>query len=1162
MGDFEISLYKMDGQDPPMCQQGTTRLVKLPHSPSYYNGCGEAQTRSKPAATSCDSQQVKESSPTAGRRTPSASGNGAERGSPRLFFSTAFIDDSSDDGASEWEGGAPDRAGRGDDACGHPRGPLRRLQVTYDSTIEQRQVNLESPRKRLRCRQPAVFLQGSSSSSNDEDVGIVSHRPGSVADGKALDLQTTLKEQRIATATAAAHKENMESTACCSMRPATLDPFLISCSSNDYIKARKHCQEDPMGGVEQQLPPSAIERGYSKVSRGSQRAQSQRPQGPVVGLLGDSKSQDLKFPAAFPAVFLGTPRGVSAPTPRDTTTGQFCRVPSVAASVSSTSAVAERCHRTISSFFLPPWFQAQQHQQQHPTIPLGPPFPCMGPQGFMWAPAFPLGQPYWVANPWFQQRQGSFSMGGPLTHSFGTASTLPQQRVHRQPSGAAFANLSGGPSMGRRRSSTSCTDQVYVGLHGWGGPGGLVPEEPQQQVGMEQVTQQQPKYSVPRQLGGTQRVKGEEGSMPIICSGPRLEGRLRSNSCSRAIRYNSIFAYWRPPGPPACSANGCSSACCQDPPSPRRKGPPSTSHPGSCGPFPLEGKAPDSHQGGGPLAVYGSTGPISEPLRAPSKGEVEGTNKPVSSGAAAAGVRPAAAAAPVDGDNGRISEDLLSLRIRDGGPLAESPGAIGRRILRRLQTLKGILSDQATAEGPPHKEAPAKAAQISCGAPPVPYNFHRRRHSHGNISEPSNAATATQQSEAAAHQGVQGPPTGGPSDGSTPEGPANPAGDALPSAAAVPLGGTLGPNEGGLSLIAAGVPRLTLATLNCAGGPGGGPLSSSLLPRRAPPSVFHAPKWPASPEPCRPLAERPLRGRDRDRKGAAKEEEETLTDAGRIVSRKKSYCHSSAQTTTQSPDTAQAPDAEGTVPQVAAVADASDGCPSSIINDAHSEGCEAIGTETHPAVNPQGGDNESFPSQSTSRASETLNPEKAASREGPFRCPSKHPSEGPSPLPPPPVGPAEGRSGTSMATSAEGGDEVRDVNVRQAGSVPTSLCTPRNLQRLRVQWALWSAVPQCLRGASEQGRVQTHGRIKSQIAGPIPVRGTTEEEGTTQQATLVEAPAEGIEQEGLLGFPSVGAGLRGCKSCSIEFYLSPSKQKEGEALRVGETHQQGLAICK
>lgn len=1056
---------------------------------------------------------------------PKAPGTLTWRASPRCFFSTALIEDSADEGSAELDSAESLRK-----ATEPYRPPLGRLQVAYDADKGQRHVKVDSSKNtstQEEQQQQQRKTPSLESLRSYEELLRLSEAPPS---NRQVITPHIGSFDRQHNPEVPAGKKDAEAIPGYSVRH--LAGIAPCCPPGPGQEASLKELPHKPSGVEGHLPPEASQRPSNLCCTGfsyagderSARGASDSVAGAPQHLMSSTESHSCKMSLEkYWEAFRGprTPAEAAKLYPQRTVsasaTSQLYRT-------ASASARAAPCPQNytmeLSLGLCPPYYP----QQQHVGLPLTPLYRKMTPR--LHAPGYPLAKPYWVPNPWMPQHQGyppGFYMAGPSFSPMGPPAPVPPQSVHGQLRSVSLTSTRGYSLVGAARSTRSSPEQSK-GSQNMGCPGIQCPQTTEQQPVQHSLEQQQKQQQHPKALehsvvgGRVEPAHSPLGNFQHFDKSTNVSvfrESLCSSSCSRASQGSK--ASLKPQAPPACSTEGHK----------EDRGDPCQRPPVAIPQDPLDFVG--SQEQREPEASSYQDGTFSAHTPSISCNSDTQAFEFVAAEAeeSAAPAQYCIASAPVSTTESSKSttETHSFLRSTNRRPLQEPPAAIGSRILRHLQTLKGILRDQASFEETPV----AQEDRSSPEAPSLPSSIPQKTCANGSLSEPGGASTGAPRMtdrEAPPQKKSFESRTGSSSEGSVPEEPSCPTGDVVPTSAAVPLGGALSSHERGHSLVAAGVPRLTLAVLNGgAGGPGGNG-SSGPPPRRAPSSVFQAPMRPPSPEPCQPLAERPHRGPPR-RGSPDRCRDKVEGEAPRKV-------ESSSSQTTGSEDAAVSKDG----PKKVSVSHAYD----ADFEPMEAQKCKPNTSLTLSSNRARAAMHEHRDSVHSQSASAAFESQDALPSEG-IHLPSVTSKESnqltqtPPPQHNPPQGSAQGTVEESFvrnpAPAADDGGTRTHKGGRKDARAPTFLCTPHNLQRLHVRWALWS-LPSS------------------------PGNGLAEGVGVLQEGSPPASPRADTEQNNVVVYPSVDDGLRGCRACKIDFFIARSPPQ----VKATEDPSRGLAVCK
>ncbi|KAL8443290.1 hypothetical protein Emag_005964 [Eimeria magna] len=1058
------------------------------------------------------------------------SSSGAEEASPRCFFSTAFIEDTEDEEEipSELQG-APFTPSKQRATAEQRGGGGRVLRVAFDPDSQRREVILlRGSKKSERLREAAASLASPKKYSIPAGASPSTDRAATALSDAHVrqQQQQQLVLQKGASVQVEAGTRDLDSGSSASLRAAAGSCLVPLSQKRQQLQgtSARHPAESLLGqamnqapaacGLEEQQPPMGVQ------------------EGPTVGEGGPT----------------GRPHCLSAgPSPAQQ---MHAATPELSAARAAAPASSE-CNGLTPVTAFSGWAQGQQqqhmqqqhmqqqHMQQHHMqqqhmqgvagAPAGRFYPPVG-QPLWGAPAFSFGQPYWVGCPWVPQRQGpsppSVWYSGPRPSCLPLGAglgALSQQVLQRSTSAASSGALRRFSVEGSRRSSTTTSEQLSQGgLQGGGPPRGPPSHEPHELLlsqHLQPMRQQQQKgfsqNGVYGQLGElTIHPEASQKPRHPALSATLPTGGQRSSSCSRLTnRSNCLPPQWGPQGPPGfqpewgpSDQGHAGGGCYWGPPNP------STETQGGAAPRDREASQASQTQEGAPPSHLAADVVCQEIQNE--------TTDAATLAAAAAGGCPAdvamescfSAAAAAAG---------ASTETSDRGPLRESPAAIGGRILRRLQTLKDLLEGHDTRKGLAERGAPPTQAPVGpCGAPLELRDACRSRqsnavHARALEEEPRSDSETCIYPKGALDEGPPAEPLRGKI--LVEEGPPSCVEqDPVSAAAAEKPESSPGSREGGLSLIAAGVPRLTLAMLNSAGGPGGagggGGPSLGLNPRRGlPPSVFQAPRRPASPE---PLGERPGRGPlrrqreegDSNGSSAAIDREATQQGEGRTAQKLNQYSQGHPHATYGDP----LKDPYLCVPD-----DPLERIPRGILGPPSCRGAppaddEAAGERGCPIRFDAAGAGDRI--QETQRA----------------------PSPGPV------------VSFSQTAEEAPGSSEVVGMQQETESwqkppvSSPAAVSVSRILQQQSVKWALWT-------GAGISGLGDFEEVVLS-----------------AEEASGVHTPGHPKPQHGSVSaYPSLPVAVGGCRSSRLDFFMPiyTAEETRGPGFEPHH-HETGLAVCE
>ncbi|KAL8275458.1 hypothetical protein Esti_000670 [Eimeria stiedai] len=1043
--------------------------------------------------------------------------SGAEEASPRCFFSRAFIEDTEDEEGipSERQGASstPSKQQATAEKTGE-RGCV--LRVAFDADSQRREVTLiRGSKKSDRLREVAASL-----ASPKQEATLPGAPPSAASSAggagtapstaRVRQQQQQLQLQKDALVQVEAGTGDLESVSCFSLRAAAGSCLLSPSRQSEQLQAA------PLQHAANSLPGRTMsQRSAACLPEGPQQPPTDIQEGSMVG--GGPREPHCFLAGPNPTQQMHAAASELSPARAAAPASNGCNGLGSLTPFSAWAQVQQQ--QQMQRQQLQQHMQQQQMQQQHMQggagVPAGLFYPAVW-QPLWVPPALSFGQQYWVGCPWVPQRQGPHPPS--LCHARPSPSCLPQsagsgalsqQVLQRSTSAASSGALRRYSVGGPRRSSIASSEQPsQKGLHEGGPFRGPPSHEPQQLLLSQHLQhmrqQQQKRFSQPEDLLPIHSKPNQQPRRSAL-SATLPTGCQRSSSCSRLTnRSNCLPPQWEPQWLPELQAEwglpDASGSCCWRPPNP------SAETDGRGASLAREASLGSQTQEGAPLPHF-----TAEALCKTFQSE------------ATAGVTAAAAAA--EGCSAAAAMGhccsaaaAAAAQASNRGPLRESPAAIGGRILRRLQTLKDLLEGHDTRGGPLAEVGgpPTEAPEGLHGAPLDPCSCHEPNAMHGGLqAERPAAGSDTCVCTKGALNG--GPPAEPLQDRiALEQGPPSCIeGEPASAASAEKPGSSLGSREGGLSLIAAGVPRLTLAMLNGSGGPGGagggGGPSRSLPPRKGPPSsVFQAPRRPASPE---PLGERPGRGPLR------REREEGDSRGSSAAS-----CHEASQQ-----------GEEGTARQMMQ----------------HFQG--------HPHAI-QGAPLNDFylclPDDSTEHAAEGL-----LGRPFSMRAPWAG-------------GEAAGGRGDIMTLDAAGeGDGIQEVQgdpslrvnaflseaaeapesseaaglqretdswQEQALSSPPGVSVSRSLQQQRVKWALWT-------GAGLSG-----------------VGGSGEKVLSAEEASGVPTPAHPKPLHGSVSaYPSLPVALGGCRSSRLDFYLPVYTAEEtGDCRFEPPHHETGLAVCE
>ncbi|KAL8436771.1 hypothetical protein ACSSS7_001473 [Eimeria intestinalis] len=1056
--------------------------------------------------------------------------SGAEEASPRCFFSTAFIEDTEDEEAipSELQA-APSSISSRQRPPGEKRGGGGSvLRVAYDADSHRREVTLIRGSKDYERLGEAG---GSLASPTQHASPQGALPPVTPADAKHLTTpssaharqqQQQLLLQKDALVQAEARMGDVESASCLSLRAAAGSCLLPPSQQSQQLHATPthHPVNSLVGQVISQAPAACVLK--------MQQPSADIHEGPLVGggatgphcfLAGPSPMQQMH--AAAPDL---SPARAAAPV------SNGCSGLPPVTPVSAWPQVQQQQHMQHQQ--LQHQMQQQQMQQQHMQggagVSVGPLYPAVG-QALWGPPAFSFGQPCWLGAPWVPQRHvapppslcyaGSSHSCLPLGAGPGT---LSQQGLQRSTSAACSGALRRSSIGGLRRSRTTSSEQFSQRELHEGPSRAPQSHEPQQlllsQHLQHRLQQQQQGVShsvVYAQLGQLPvhpepneqpRRSALNATLPTVCQ--------RSSSCSRLTnRGNCLPSQWGPEGPLGFQAEW---------------GPPYQEQAGETCCLGVLHKPIENEGRGAPLNREASRSsqtqegaPLPHPLADAFCQTFQKEAAAGPTGAAAAPGGRSSAAAMIEScctaTQAAATAAAAAKGVDGGSSLRESPAAIGGRILRRLQTLKDLLEGHETrgallAEGigapiPTPERPPACGSHHSHAVPEKP-------RAEGHPADPDTCIHP----EGALHEG---PPAGPLQDRTVlDEGtPICAGGEAVSAASVEEPGSCPASSEDGLSLIAAGVPRLTLAMLNSSGGlngPGkGGATSLSLPPRRGPPSsVLQAPRRPASPE---PLEERPGRGPLRRQRG-----EGDSTGSSAALHREANQQRGGGEARQMKQHHQD---------------------PSHVLREGSSQHHHLL-LSNHLFENAPRG---LLGPPPTSQGASRTDGEAAGGRGGPLSSEESGVGDGTQQVQ---VASSSLRvaasvfqsGGATVGSDAEGLQRYGDSWQEQTVSSPASVSVSRRLQQQRVKWALWTG------------------------SGLSAVGGLGEDVLNAEEVSGVRTPGNSKPQQGTVSaYPSLPVAVGGCRSSRLDFYLPVAHTSEETGGRGLEAHHQmttGLAVCE
>ncbi|OEH79981.1 hypothetical protein cyc_00963 [Cyclospora cayetanensis] len=836
-----------------------------------------------------------------------------------------------------------------------------------------------------------------------------------------------------------------------------------------------------------------------------------------------------------------------------------------------------------SAPFVSPWFQIPRPHRQFTKGLLELPLPAVPPQSQLWGTALwdrpQLGAP----RPWIQRENempAPYVLPGRPLHPFvREAPTLQPRLVRRLSSSAAFRAPNGHSGSSAeslqsvRRLNTTGYHQTFRRLTGWADPVGPTPGELQQQAillmhqrqqqhaslqqlrptQLQPITPREPKYDssgwLPRDstLRESLGTAGETGYVDTTYSTMQHKvagcsttvSRRNTSDCSRPFRCISAPRRDKPLSSLVTlemSDTRVDADCCEGPLHSLHQVPTTF----TIGPDPPQVHSQDSY-----------TETKSHELRLASSMPEFSPEVSVETCSASndAAFHPG------------VSEPLPP----------ESPAAIGGRILRHLQTLRGLLTGDALTgealssdcfaatdvldkellngeDGGPQTDSLAKEES----SPTRQQVFQAC--SYTPLKSPE-VPRSPEDNSCPSHELSKEPLSRGPQVGTVLEGPANPQGDTAPRAPLAPLGGSLGPQTGGLSLIAAGVPRLTLAALNGPSGTGG-LLTSCFPPRRVPSSVFEVPKRPASPEPCHPWEERPLRGPQSRRTSCHINGDASQTVSEEQEGTQGTQSFSSVQTggsSKTSVETGTNPD-QIHHPEGIAASGRGPCCPFSA--STHVSGNEDSSGKKQGS-NSKGGTQATDREQVLRIASHHKEIMGCSSK-----CASEDPSESVLSLGGNEVKPDGFPQSTSPLSVEISFLEKPDTTSGTVHDEPLShtcggtneaftTCggTARNLQRLNVCWAVWSKLSEgSINEKDAQGRSIFTNEDETSCSPTMSTRAASLPQGAPTEKVSFVVPLETIANRAFT-FPTEDVAWEGCKRCHIEILLPSYQVQENHPKR-------------